>query len=300
MPRIGMLLAMALLVAPTAGLAADELQDCEKCPVMVRVEAGSFPRAKNFDTDPVPVSINYPFALGKCEVTVGEFGQFVEDTGFESRGCQRFSTVGDKDYPKGGWDDPGFRQRDSRPVVCVNWEDAQAYAAWLSEMTGQAYRLPSEAEWEFAARAGAGHESSWFVTGNLNAGEAKCATCFGGGVMGREDDLATASVGGDFKNSLGVADMLGNVAEWTLDCSGPLSAAPNDGSAGQAGDCAERISRGGAFHNDWAELARFRVPRPQGMRRNDLGFRVLRELPLSGSDPAFEQYAEGGFQSDCK
>ena len=300
MVRIGLLLIIGLAMAPQAGLAVEELQDCEFCPPVVKVDAGSFPRSKNFDVPPVQVAIDYAYGLGKCEVTVGEFRRFVEETGFQSRGCQIFRTTGDKDRPEGGWDRPGFIQRDSRPVVCVSWDDAQAYTKWLSEVTGQSYRLASEAEWEFAARGGAGHESAWFVTGKLKAGEAKCATCFGSDVMGREDDLATTSVGGNTRNAYGLYDMLGNAAEWTLDCDGALGDAPTDGSAVLAGTCGERITRGGAFHNDWAELARFRVPQSQGVGRNDLGFRVVRELSERERDPAFEWKADSGFQPACK
>ena len=300
MPSFRLLLLVALIAAPHSAFALEKLQDCETCPLMVKVEAGSFPRSGKMDTAPTEVSIESSFALGECEVTVGEFRRFAEDTGLQSSGCQLFGTTGDKAYPEGGWADPGFLQRDSRPVVCVSWDNVQAYAAWLSERTGKTYRLPGEAEWEFAARAGAGHESAWFATGKLKAGNAKCATCFGSDVMGREDDLSTISVGGQYRNQYGLSDMLGNASEWTLDCGAPLEDGPADGSPNQAGDCAVRITRGGAFHNDWAELARFRVPRPVGAGRNDLGFRVLRELDGPESDQAFEKYAENGFPSACK
>ncbi len=300
MNRAVLVLVAAWLASSRLAGAAELLQECETCPLMVKVEAGTFPRAENFDAEPVTVTVGDAFALGVCEVSVGEFRPYAEAAGIPLRGCTRYSTTGDKDYPEGGWDDPGFRQRDSRPVVCVTWEDAAAYAAWLSERTGSAYRLPSEAEWEYAARAGAGHESTWFVTGNLKAGQAKCATCFGSDVMGLEDELATANIGGGFRNAFGLADMLGNVAEWTADCNGPLSDAPRDGSVGESGDCAERITRGGAFHSDWAGIARYRVPRPAGEGRNDLGFRLVRELEGPDSDTAFDRHAESEFTPACR
>ena len=300
MPLIIALTLVALLAVPRTSLAADILQDCEFCPRMVKVDPGTFPRSEAFDIAPEDVAIGYSYALGECEVTVGEFRRFAEESGLESRGCQLFRTTGEEAYPEGGWNDPGFRQRDSRPVVCVSWTDAKSYAEWLSEKTGATYRLPSEAEWEFAARSGSGHESSWFVTGNLKAGQAKCATCFGSDVMGREDDLTTASVGGSFRNSFGLSDMLGNASEWTLDCNGSLTDAPADGSANSAGDCGKRITRGGVFHGDWAGLSRYRVARPKDKAWNDLGFRVLRELVGSGQDPAFDAYGDSGFKSACK
>ncbi len=300
MSRFLPLFAFGLIFGPLQSLAFDELQDCAACPLMVKVASGSFPRAANASDTPVTVNIGYGYALSKCEVTVGEFAEFADATGFQSTGCRLFRTTGDIDYPEGGWNDPGFRQRDTRPVVCVSWNDASSYAEWLSEQTGQTYRLPSESEWEYAARAGAGHESKWYVRGNLKTGEAKCATCFGSDVMGREDELTSSNVGGKFKNSFGLADMLGNVSEWTLDCGeGELADSPVDGSAQLAGNCGKRITKGGAFHNDWAGLSRFRVPRHVEVGRNDLGFRLFRELENSGNDPAFDQYAVSGFESAC-
>ncbi len=301
MSRFLPLLAFGLILAPAHAVALDELQDCETCPLMVKIEGGSFPRAGNIDDAPITVNIDYDFALSICEVTVGEFAEFANDAGLKPKGCRIFRTTGDVDYPEGGWSDPGFRQRDTRPVVCVSWDEANAYAEWLSDRTGQAYRLPSESEWEFAARAGAGHESKWYVRGNLKTGEAKCATCFGSDVMGREDELTSANVGGKNRNAFGLADMLGNVSEWTHDCgNGELADSPVDGSPRQGESCGRRITRGGTFHSDWAGLSRFRVSRDGSQGRNDLGFRILRELNASGTDPAFERYATSGFESACK
>ena len=300
MSRFLALFAFGLIFIPIQSFAFDELQDCAACPLMVKIAGGSFPRAGNVSDTPVTVNIGYDFALSRCEVTVGEFAKFANAAGVQSKGCQLFRTTGDTDHPDGGWNDPGFRQRDTRPVVCVSWDDASAYAEWLSDQTGQTYRLPSESEWEFAARAGAGHESKWFFRGNLKTGQAKCATCFGSDVMGREDELTSANVGGKFRNPFGLADMLGNVSEWTLDCGGgELAESPVDGSARLAGNCSKRITRGGAFHSDWAGLSRFRVARHADIGRNDLGFRLLRELDSSGNDPAFDQYASSGFESAC-
>ena len=302
MSRFLSLFALGLIfVPPIQAFAFDELQDCATCPLMVKVGGGSFPRAGNINDTAVTVNVDNDFALSRCEVTVGEFAEFANAKGLQSKGCQLFRTTGDIDYPEGGWNDPGFRQRDTRPVVCVSWDDANAYTEWLSDQTGQSYRLPSESEWEFAARAGAGHESKWYFRGNLKTGEAKCATCFGSDVMGREDELTSANVGGKFRNPFGLADMLGNVSEWTLDCGdGELADSPVDGSARLGESCGKRITKGGAFHSDWAGLARFRVSRVEGQGRNDLGFRVLRELDASGNDPAFEHYASSGFESACR
>ena len=280
MKKFSKLIVAAMIVAPLSAAAGEEFQDCEACPVMVEVGPGGFPRAMNFDAEVTDVMIEYAYAIGKFEVTVGEYREFVEESGLQSGGCTLFRTTGDKDYEDGGWDDPGFRQRDSRPVVCVSWEDANAYAGWLSQKTGASYRLPSEAEWEFAARAGAGHISNWFFTGNLRAGQANCSTCYGSDVMGREDDLTTAKVGGSGLNSFGLADMLGNAAEWTLDCANKSNAgAPVDGGAWLEGECEKRVTKGGAFHNEWVEIARYRISRDRSRGRNDVGFRLVREIP---------------------
>ena len=301
MTKCTSLFAISLILIPFQVPAADKLQDCAACPLMVKVEKGAFPRAQNAGDTPVTVEIGYDFALGKCEVTVGEFSEFARATNLRPKGCQLFRTTGDVDFPEGSWDSPGFRQRDSRPVVCVSWDDANAYAEWLSVETGETYRLPSESEWEFAARAGAGHDSKWFMRGNLKTGQAKCATCYGSDVMGREDELTTANVGGPHRNAFGISDMLGNAAEWTLDCAGgEMAEPPVDGSARLAGDCGERITRGGAFHSDWAGLSRYRVARDRGQGRNDLGFRVLREIGDEGSETAFGKYAENAPETACK
>lgn len=277
---LGLVATLALVIPLSAAVAKSEFQDCETCPVMVEVPPGKYARAHNLDEPSYDVDIGYAFAMSKYEVTVGEFHQFAEDTQLESGGCHLFRTTGYENYARGGWNDPGFLQRETRPVVCVDWEDAQAYATWISQKTGATYRLPSEAEWEYAARAGAGLTSDWFRRGNLEAGEAKCATCFGGDAMGREDDLATASVGGVRLNPFGFSDQLGNAAEWTLDCANrSFAEAPADGRPWLEGDCQRRITRGGTFHNEWGELARFRLPQDRAVATNDVGFRIVKELP---------------------
>ncbi len=273
-------LAATLLATVGAAIAAEEFQDCEVCPVMVGIPAGSFERSDAIDGPVFTVTMNAPFAVSKFEVTSGEFKHFVEATGLTTAGCERFSTTGPKFEADGGWDNPGFSVRDEKPVTCVSWEAANAYADWLSELTGETYRLPSEAEWDYAARAGAGNSTEYLITGNLEIAQAKCSTCFGGEVMGREDDLAPSTVGGMKLNGFGLADVLGNAAEWTLDCKNPsIAQAPTDGAPFLAGICEFRIARGGAFHNEMQELVRFREGRAIGIGHNDIGIRLLKQLP---------------------
>ena len=273
-------LAASMLAPVGAAFGAEEFQDCEVCPVMVVIPAGSFERSDAVDGPDFGVTFNAPFALSKFEVTSGEFKHFIEATGFDVRGCERYSTTGPIFEADGGWDDPGFSVRDDKPVACINWLSASVYAQWLSLETGETYRLPSEAEWDYAARAGAGNSMDYLITGNLELAQAKCATCFGGEVMGREDDLAPSSVGGMKLNGFGLADVLGNVAEWTLDCQNPsIAEAPTDGAPFLDGDCEFRMTRGGTFHNEMQELARFREGRAFSVGHNDIGIRLLRELP---------------------
>jgi formylglycine-generating enzyme required for sulfatase activity len=270
--------ALTLLGAGSA-LAAEELQDCETCPVMVVIPSGSFERSDTLDGPTFSVAFEKQYAMAKFELTLAEFKPFVAATGFSNLGCERFRTTGPVADPEAAWDAPGFSVRDEHPVVCLSFEAANAFAAWLSEQTGETYRLPSEAEWDYAARGGAGNTSEYLISGNLEFAQAKCATCFGGEVMGREDDLAPSSVGGMNLNPFGLGDVLGNAAEWTLDCTNAsLANAPTDGAAFLDGNCDQRITRGGAFHNEMQELARFRFGRTASTGHNDIGIRLLREM----------------------
>ena len=162
-----------------------EFRDCENCPEMVVVPAGSFMMgSKKGDDDEKPVhrvTIGRPFAVGVYEVTRGEFGRFVEETGYSTGDeCYTYESEGFfgdpelKERSGRGWKNPGFEheQGETEPVVCVSWDDAQAYVRWLSEQTGEAYRLLSEAEWEYAARAGT--TTAWYW-GESDAGQCRYA-----------------------------------------------------------------------------------------------------------------------------
>jgi formylglycine-generating enzyme required for sulfatase activity len=168
----------ALERSPTTLTAGQIFRDCDQCPEMVVVPAGNFmmgsPKTEVGRFDPEgpqhPVTIATSFALGKYEVTVAEFKDFVQVTGYQTeaeRNPDQGLAVWDekKDkwvWSKGqSWRSPGFAQDDRHPVVGVSWNDAQAYVEWLAKRTGQAYRLPSEAEWEYAARAGTTTARFW-------------------------------------------------------------------------------------------------------------------------------------------
>ncbi len=201
------------------------------------------------------VTIPAPLAVGKYEVTFSEW-----DACVESGGCRH---VPDHE----GWG------RGNRPVVHVSWRDTKEYVAWLSEETGYEYRLLSESEWEYAARAGSRTAYSW----GDEIGDNR-ANCFGCG--SRWDEDRTAPVGLFAANAFGLHDMHGNVFEWVEDCwNASYVGAPSDGSAWERGDCSRRAFRGGS----WNSSPRFlrsaaRVRFGAGGWMNVLGFRVARTL----------------------
>ena len=243
-------------------LAAGVFRDCDECPEMMPIAAGTFRmgcvsgRDCLYDEQPVhAVTIVRPFALSKYEVTFEEYERFTEAT--------------DRDRP----DDEGWG-RGRRPVIWVSWNDAQAYVSWLSSETGVRYRLPSESEWEYAARAGTATAYSW---GNeIGVNRANCDGC-----GSRWDDEMTAPVGSFAANAWGLHDMHGNVWEWVEDCwHDSYAGAPGDGSAWTSGgDCGERGSRGGSwFSGPWFLRAAIRLSPDASYRDNDKGFRVARTL----------------------
>ena len=263
-------------------MAGEHFQDCSACPEMVVIPAGAFRMGCLSDDDdcdgdenPVrEVRIPQPFALSKHEVTRSEFSRFVEAAGYStSSSCITYEASSWEDRSGRGWRYPGVNQSDVHPVVCVSWRDAEAYAAWLSRESGQEYRLPSESEWEYAARAGTVTKYSW---GNeIGRNRANCAGC-----GSRWDGDRTAPVGSFAANAFGLHDMHGNVWEWVEDClNGSYSGAPSDGGAWLSGDCFGRVLRGGS----WGDLPRDlrsanRVRYATSSQRNYIGFRVARTL----------------------
>lgn len=213
------------------------------------------------------VGIEQSFALGRYPVTVGEWRAFARDTGWQSKL--------DVD-----WQQPGFAQDDQHPVVCVSWHDAQLYLQWLSEKTGQEYRLPSESEWEYACRAGS-HTAFSFgdditpehanYDGHFTYNDGPKGNSLGG----------TTRVGSYQPNPWGLFDMHGNVWEWTQDTvHDNYLGAPADGSAWvQGGDQARRILRGGAWLYQPRYLRSALRNGYSALLANDVvGFRVARKL----------------------
>jgi formylglycine-generating enzyme required for sulfatase activity len=288
------------------------MKDCEEawCPELVRIPGGRFemgateaetayatrlgaPAGVTRDEKPLRTVTVRSFWLAKTEVTRGQFRKFVEETGYKPGhfcwGYDRRGLVGF--LARNDWRAPGFAQTsDDEPVVCITWHDAQAYVRWLSRETGHTYRLPSEAEWEYAARAGTGQATYWGDSTGEACTHANVFDKAAAERLGRDanDELRTfpcsdgypftAPVGRFKANAFGLHDMLGNVWEWTDDYySGSYEGAPSDGSVWRAGDVDTRVIRGGGWSNNpWVVRSAIRS-RYDAVNRYDLtGFRVSR------------------------
>jgi formylglycine-generating enzyme required for sulfatase activity/dienelactone hydrolase len=270
-------------------------RDCPDCPEMVVIPAGRFAMgssaadqswAASHGGNKASVADEAPqhdvslrsFALGRNDVTRGEYAAFVAETGHPAGdGCGPDSFKWNK-RPGVSWEAPGFAQTDRDPVVCVSWHDARAYVAWLNgklRKLGSAdgpYRLPSESEWEYAARAGT-------------------TTRFGWG-----DDLTQASDHAWYKdnsagvthplgqkppNAFGLHDIVGNVWQWTEDCyAESYASAPTNGSPAEGPDTCLRVDRGGSFlYPGWLLRSATRERNPADYRDSIMGFRLARSLP---------------------
>ncbi len=232
-----------------------QFRDCPECPEMVVAPEGSFLMGSTSgDDDERPVhevTIARPFAVGVYEVTFAEWDACVSDGG-----CG------------------GYRPSDTswgrgvRPVINVSWEDAQGYVRWLSRKTGEAYRLLSESEWEYVARAGT--TGPYHFGSSLSSSQAN----YGG------DRRSTVPVGSYPANAFGLHDVHGNVWEWVEDCwNDSYNGAPSNGSAWTSGDCSRRVLRGGSwFSGPGALVSTTRIGSTTGDRIHYYGFRVARTL----------------------
>jgi formylglycine-generating enzyme len=265
---------MTLLAAATARSQPHTIRDCADCPELVPVPAGSFSMGATIgeeDAENVPIEFRgwsrprhtvrlaAPFYIGAHDVTRGEFSAFVKFTRRDISGCRGGAS----------WQAPGFSQTDDDPVVCVSADDADAYAQWLSRFTGKAYRLPSEAEWEYAARAGTDGVRYWHDDAGGPCRHAATGAC---GLMG------TVPIGRYPANAFGLQEMLGEAWQWTADCwNEGYDGAPADGSAWLSGNCGLRVVRGGAWSTSaWQLRAAGRDADRTTYRASDVGFRVVR------------------------
>jgi len=274
----------------------ETFSDCHVCPEMVVVPAGTLmmgspPTEEGRASDEGPqhsVTIATPFAIGKVEVTVGEFAAFVQATGYDA-GSECFAFEDNRWIRKNGWSwrKSGFAQTGMHPATCLNWNDANAYLEWLSHTTGKQYRLPSEAEWEYAARAGTrtryhfGDDEEGLCRYGNGADQAAQKTFSGLTAASCSDAYDYTSPAASFAaNAFGIHDMHGNVFEWVEDCyKDDYQGIPVDGSAWTAGDCARRVVRGGAWFSPPRHLRAasrgWFVPRNRG---NGIGLRAVRTL----------------------
>ncbi len=224
------------------------------------------------------VTIAKQFAVGTFDVTRDEFAAFVTDTGYNT-GSQCRIWVGQQWTEKQGfsWRNPGFEQTGSHPVVCISWNDAQAYVNWLNKKTSRDYRLLSESEWEYAARAGT--TTAYFWGNDIGKNNADCIGC-----GSQWDYKETAPVGSFKPNAFGLYDMAGNAAQWTQDCYHDsydvgYDTAPADGSAWTNGACGGRVLRGGSWlYPPRALRSASRGEGPADARGISIGFRVGRTL----------------------
>lgn len=239
------------------------------------------------------LTIANPLAVGRTHVTRGEFEAFVKATGHKAEGGCRTWTGFEFKVEKGrDWRSPGFDQTEDHPVVCVNWEDASAYAKWVSDRTAKSYRLMSETEAEYAARGTTvidqrqpryffGNEETDLCSYANASDQTAKEKAFNRTFAACKDGYVYTAPAGRFKaNAFGLHDVHGNVSSWTKDCwHATYEGAPSDGSARESGDCSLRVLRGGSWFSDPRFLrAAYRGRDGPDYRDDDVGFRLARTL----------------------
>ena len=249
----------------------DEFRECKDCPPMVVVPPGSFTMGspanepgRFFDEGPQHVvRFARGFAVGKFAVTFAEW-----DACVAGGGCGGYRPA------DAGWG------RVSRPVINVSWDDAQAYAAWLSKKTGATYRLLSEAEREYVARAGTSTPFWWGKSITPNQANYDRSSVYEGGGAKGASSKQTVPVDSFSANPWGLFNVHGNVWEWTQDCwNETYASASSDGLAFTAGDCSRRVLRGGSWSNGPGSLrAALRIRYDPAGRDYGYGFRLARTL----------------------
>lgn len=322
-PKIGVLMIPSILsvlisipaFAQNDFLPGQTFRDCPDCPEMIMVAGGSLMMGSpenelgRYDPEGPQRSVTIrQFAVGKFDMTRGQWAAFAKATNRPiSGGCAWSGMPGDDKpwelNPAASWDHLGFPQDDNYPVVCVTWYDAQDYVKWLRQKTGGNYRLLTESEWEYAARAGTATPYPWGPgIGHENANYGK-DTCCSGLVSGKVQWEFTSPVGSFLPNDFGLYEMHGNVLQYVEDClSSTYSGLPTDGSAYKAevalegpqlfpgnltgtSSCAYRIVRGGDYGNPpnmIRSASRNYAPGPgatlQQYRSGGVDFRVAKTL----------------------
>ena len=245
---------------PATAKPGDIIKDCPDCPEMVEVPAGTFIMGHDgrhaLEGPAHTVTIARPFAIGVYEVTYDEW-----QACFDDGGCARMP------------DDHNWGQG-RRPVININWQESHTFTQWLSDKTGYRYRLPSEAEWEYAARAGTTTIYWWGDEVGENLGN--CRDC-----KSQWSKKETAPVGSFTPNPFGLYDVHGNVWEMTQDCWNEThTGAPNDGAARHDGDCTYRTMRSGSwYYFSKNSRSSWRFRNDARIKSYGVGFRILREIP---------------------
>ncbi|MCW8915348.1 MAG: formylglycine-generating enzyme family protein [Magnetovibrio sp.] len=240
--------------------AVKPFKDCDTCPELTIIPPGSFTmgtESRHKTERPAhKVTIDYPFAMGIYEVSFDEW-QVCFDAGF----------CGDKMPDDHKWG------TGKRPIINITWWEAQKYLAWLSDITGKTYRLPTESEWEYAARAGSPTEYWW--GDKIGKETANCRDC------GPKISHKSQPVDSFEPNPWGLYNVHGNVWEWTQDCwNKTYDGAPTDGSAWEDGDCRQRVMRSGSWYYFSKNLrSAWRAKNHSKVKSYGIGFRVVRELP---------------------
>jgi len=263
---------------------------------MVLIPPGSFlmgsadsEKGRDSDEGPVhEVKISRAFAAGEFPITRGEWRAYLEASGRSgSKDCYGWSESKRSWEQKleYDWQNPGFPQNDNHPVVCVTWDEARAYAAWLSERTHHTYRLLSEAEYEYINRAGTNTAYIWGDTDEgqcswANGADAAARAHFSnwtGASACNDGHVYTSPVGIFAANRFGLHDTTGNIWSWTQDCyHDSYEGAPVDGTAWlQGGDCSLRVVRGGAWY-DLPNNLRAAQRSSNSVKLNNVGLRLAR------------------------
>ena len=249
----------AAVYAQQARPAGTVFRDCPQCPEMVVIGPGTFTMGETGHTRQGPlhaVTIGHSFAVSRYDVTFEEWDACVADGG-----CFGYRP-----------DDHGWG-RGRQPVINVTWDDAQSYVAWLGKKTGKRYRLPSEAEFEYVARAGTATAFWWGDA--VGQGNANCDHC-----GSKWDNRQTSPVGSFRPNAFGVYDTAGEVTQWVEDrWNSTYAGAPADGSAWETGDPLRRVMRSGSWYNNpEAQHSAFRNADSPRVRNPKIGFRVAATL----------------------
>lgn len=272
-------------------------RDCRDCPEMVIIPPGSFKMGVNGSSsnNVHSVQIDKAFAIAKTEITRHQFAAFIAESGYSADGgCFTSEVPRQGRRPDRNWRNPGYPQQDNHPATCINWDDAKAYVSWLAKKSGQNYRLPSEAEWEYACRAGGEHkfcgsenidDVAWYRN-NSSDGKTPIVRSSEPPRMQTLEEAERPWNGGTHPvarkqaNVWGLYDMSGNVLEWTEDCwNSDLTGAPTNGSAWTTGECNRRVQRGGSWHDyEYGPQAAERRQNDATRRLSEYGFRPAMTL----------------------